>query len=506
MRIGVVGYEHEANARARELRRSDATEHHRLPGGLTHSWIAGPLVERLSRRAEIVELPVFAFPAGGPVNDDDFETIRDEIAAATAAAGPLDALVILGHGAGTTSTGRDADGECFAALRHVAGPSTPLVAVLDLHANISSAMVSNCDALIGYRTNPHVDIHDRLVEAAETALLLAGGTRTHRTWCRLPLMLSQLAQLTTDDEPLGRAIDFAQSLVGPDILNVSVFGGFSLADSPDCGVTVVVTADEHCTTASEVVRDIAAFTWSLRREFRTSTTSVADAVELAAATSPPDAPALLLADVADNPGGGAPANTTYLLSALHERGVRGVQLGLHCDPLLVDRAFELGRGARFDAIFNNGSQDRYADPYAAPARVLALTDEPLQPTRGVYAGASLPTGRCCALELDGLAVAVSSHPVQCADQDTLAHVGLDPTQARVVVVKSRGHFRAGFAELFGNDQIIEVGAPGVSSPDLDSTTWHRLRRPIFPLDPDIDGLDADDVIEIHTTTTGRPTR
>ena len=121
-------------------------------------------------------------------------------------------------------------------------------------------------------------------------------------------------------------------------------------------------------------------------------------------------------------------------------------------------------------------------PFTEPATVIALVDEPLCPTRGVYAGSTRHPGRCCALRIGGIEIGVSSHPVQCADDDTLRHVGLDPAAARVVVVKSRGHFRAGFDHLFAPEQIVEVGAPGVATPELHTLTWQWLPRPVFPLD------------------------
>ncbi|MBI4934700.1 MAG: MlrC C-terminal domain-containing protein, partial [Actinobacteria bacterium] len=123
-----------------------------------------------------------------------------------------------------------------------------------------------------------------------------------------------------------------------------------------------------------------------------------------------------------------------------------------------------------------------ATPFAAEATVIALADGVLVPTRGVYEGANRYPGRCCALDLGGIRIGVSSHKVQCADDDTLLHVGLDPAGAKVVVVKSRGHFRAGFDHLFAPHQIVEVGAPGVATTELGTVDWQHLPRPVFPLD------------------------
>ena len=191
---------------------------------------------------------------------------------------------------------------------------------------------------------------------------------------------------------------------------------------------------------------------------------------------------MLLADVADNPGGGAPGTSTFVLRALLDADVGGVVMGLQCDRAVVTDAFAAGVGATIDVEFNRGSTRPLALPLRCEAEVIALTKAPLVPTRGVYAGSTRHPGWSCALRIGEIEIGVSSHAVQCADDDTLRFVGLRPEQARVVVVKSRGHFRAGFDHLFDPDQIIEVGAPGVATVALDTVDWQHLPRPAWPLD------------------------
>jgi microcystin degradation protein MlrC len=171
------------------------------------------------------------------------------------------------------------------------------------------------------------------------------------------------------------------------------------------------------------------------------------------------------------------------MRALHEAGVQGAVMGLQCDPQVVAAAWQVGAGRTLRATFNAGSTRQLAQPFTVDARVVALVDASFVPTRGVYAGQRRHPGRSCALDLGGLAVGVSTRAVQCADDDTLRHVGLDPATASVVVVKSRGHFRAGFDHLFDHDRIVEVEAPGVATPALHLLAWQHLRRPVFPLDP-----------------------
>ena len=484
-RIGVLGYSHEANALALPLRLGDGIDVRSRPGGLAASWEAGPFIETLATlmRFELVALPTLEFRAGGPLLDSDFREFLATLSSELRAAGPLDGIGVLGHGAGTTTSTSDPDGEYLSLVRAIVGEGVPIVAVLDLHANVSEAMVSACDGIVGYRTNPHVDIHDRLREAAALLHRLVGGARTVRAFSKLPLVLPQIAQLTTDDEPLGEVVELGQQHCVEPIMNVSVFGGFALGDSPDCGLSIVVTAAENGgREAAGLAQLLADRAWSLRDRYRLHATGLADAVVAAARTSNSLEPAVLLADVADNPGGGAPGNTTFVLRALYEAGVGDVCMALHCDAALVDEAWQVGVGGEFEATFNRGSADVLALPFAAPAIVLALVDNDFVPTHGVYEGAVRSPSRSCSLRLGGITVAVASNALQCADPDTMRHVGIAPELARVLVVKSRGHFRAGFDTMFRPQQIIEVEAPGVATPDLASVRWQHLPRPVFPLD------------------------
>lgn len=484
-RVAITGYMHEVNAFARPITLAHGLELSRAPGGLAESWEAGPAVRRLRelRDVEFVDLPVWEFGASGPLPDADFRTVVQQAADGLRSAAPLDGVLVLGHGAGRTDLDLDSDATYLRAVRDAVGAHVPVVAVLDFHANVSQAMCDVLDVVVGYRTNPHVDIAARTVEAAEHLHRMLEGRRTTVALCRPPLVLPQVAQNTTPGEPLAEVRERCESLMSPPVWNVSLFGGFSLADVPDCGFSAVVTADADAQhAAANAAADVAALAWSLRPRYRFGVTSLSDAVAVAARAAAGDGAPVILADTADNPGGGAPGNTTFVLAALLRAGLCDVVMGLQCDRAVVDAAFEAGVGGVIRAAFNEGSTDPLATPLSVKATVTALTGGPLVPTKGVYAGMRRHPGRCCALDLGGVRIAVSSHKVQCADDDTLLHVGIDPAAARVVVVKSRGHFRAGFAHLFTPQQVVEVGAPGVAAAVLDDIAFRNLPRPVFPLD------------------------
>ncbi len=422
--------------------------------------------------------------AGGPLDHAVFLAALGDIRSRLFAAGPLDAVYIANHGAMITTEDTDPDGEIFCAVRKIVGQAIPVVATLDLHANVSDRMVQSADAIVAYQTNPHVDMLDRGREAAALLLEILAGMRPEVAFVRLPLVPPTVT-LLTDAGPYADIMNFGQSLADGDIANVSILGGFAYSDTPKNGFAIIVTARRRNGSAARTARRIALRAWDEHLRFVPHLTSIDDAVErVAAACADPALPALALADVADNPGGGGGGNTMWLLEALHRRNVHGVIAGVITDAPLAEEAERLGPGARFRAVFNRAGQDAYAQRFEADARVVALRDGVCMGRRGFYAGRRMDLGVSALLDVGGISVVVISIRTQCADPVFLERMGLDIAAARAVVVKSRGHFRAGFDEFFGPSQIIEVDAPGLTSPMLARFDFQGLPRPVFPIDPD----------------------
>ena len=376
-------------------------------------------------------------------------------------------------------------GTLLALVRRIVGPDVPVVATFDLHANVSEADVALLNGFVGYRTNPHLDMRERGAEAAVLLGRLLGGTRSFLARIRLPIVPPTVTQLTGRDapnRPYGELIDLGQQRMteapyAGRVLNVSVMGGFAFADTPFNGLTVVVTATDQ-EAADLLAREIAAAGWARRAKFRPNLISLEDAVRLAKATERP----LIFADVADNPGGGGRGNTMVILQAFHAAGVSNALVGVIHDPDLAAEAHALGVGATFLARFNRGGGDAFSKPFAATAVVAGLRDQPIRGRRGIYANNTLEVGKAAALTLDGLTVIVLTNRYQCADPMFFEAFGIDIAAAKVVVVKSRGHFRGGFDEFFRHDQVIEVDAPGLTSPILSRFPWQHMPRPVLPID------------------------
>ncbi len=418
---------------------------------------------------------------GGPIEQDFFAATLAEMERRLRAAGPVDGVYISNHGAMCATGSLDPDGDQFRLVRALVGPQVPIVVTLDLHANLSREMVDATDVLIGYRTNPHVDQVQRGLEAAATLRELLGGVRARSAFVRLPLVPVQTSLLTAEG-PYAELIAHGQAAQGPAILNVTVLGGFSYGDAPRQGLSLVVTARNDVRAAQALAKELAAMAWENRRRFTRRLTSLADAVALAVRTGAhPALPAQILADVSDNPGGGGRSNTVYLLRALVQAGAQGVLLGNFYDPPLAAEAHRLGVGAAFTARFNRAETAQFSEPYEQPARVEALADGPFVGTRGIYAGRTISLGPCAALRVGGVSVLVGSQRKQCADPAFFTRLGLDPARARTVVVKSRGHFRAGFDLLFPPERVLEVACPGLTTQDLFSLPYRNIdKQRLFP--------------------------
>jgi microcystin degradation protein MlrC len=455
-----------------------------MPGFVAAMDAAGPW--------EAVPILLAVAEPGGPVAQPDFESMMTIWRRGLADAGKLDGVYCMMHGAGLAEDDEDPDGTVLAAVRAIVGPDVPIVASFDLHANVSQRMVDAVDVFVGYLTNPHLDMRERGAECATHLRALMAGLRTTRSFIRLPIVAPTVTMLTAADapqRPYAEMIDWGQRRMreadcAGTILNVSVIGGFPYSDTSTNGIAVVVTgrADAAMKTKA-LTREIAELGWRNRERFRALLTDLETATQRALAVArDPTQRALCFADVADNPGGGARGNTMAILEAFHRAGVRGALVGIINDAPLAAEAHRLGEDAHFTAQFNRAEASEFSKPFAAGARVLKLSDGRCVGRRGIFRGTRLDLGASAALEIGGIVVIVISQRTQCADPIFFEMFGLDIAKARVVVVKSRGHFRGGFDEFFDHRTIIEVDGPGLTSPILSRFPWARLPRPVIPLD------------------------
>ncbi len=432
---------------------------------------------------EPVPILVTNVEPGGPADAAFVIEVLDKMRKILTEAGPLDAVYLCNHGAMTATDSTDPDGAFYAMARQAVGPGVPVVATVDLHANISERMVQTSDAIISYRTNPHVDQAPRAAEAAQLIRWMLRGERLHKTFIRMPIVAPSVRLLTAAG-PYADLIARGQAEKPASVRVVSVVGGFAWGDTPENGLAIL-TYGEDAAAGKAFAETLAEQAWADRERFHVTLTPLADAIAaVKAREADPGLPPVCLADVADNPGGGGRGNTTDVLEALIAADAQGVLLGLFVDPQVAAACHSAGVGATLDVVFNKDNADDHGRAVAATIEVLGLSDGFIVGRRGIAAGRTSKLGPAACVRLAGLTIVVASRRIQAADPAYFETFNLDIASFRAVVLKSRGHFRAGFDEFFPDDRIIEVDALGLTNPILARFPFKRLPRPVYPLDPD----------------------
>ena len=442
---------------------------------------------------EAVPILVTATEPGGPADSAFIERTLARMRELLAGSAPLDGVYISNHGAMVSTTDSDPDGALYALAREAVGAGKPVVATVDLHANISQRMVASADVIVSYRTNPHVDQRERGSEAGSVMRRLLSGERFEKVFIRMPIAAPTVTLLTARGAYADMIVE-GQRHIAADLPVVSVLGGFAFADAPEAGISILAYGSGA--KARQLARKLAEFAWAERDRFKARLTPLDEAVARAAAAGREGRrAAVCLADVADNPGGGGRGYTTDVLEGLLNARVERALLGNFFDRAAAARCHAAGVGAKVRIVLNEGRADAHAREVPVDAEVLAVTDGVVVGRRGIYKGRTAHLGPSAAVRIGGLTVLVTSRRVQCAEPAFFESHGLDIGSFSSLTVKSRGHFRAGFDEWYGDHNILEVDAAGLTSPMLERFAWKGLRRPVWPLDaatqwsPSQDGSD-----------------
>ena len=408
----------------------------------------------------------------GPVTEDAFERLVAMLLADLAAAGPLDALFLDLHGAMVTEHLADGEGELLRRLRWRA-PELPIVAALDLHANLSEAMVQHADALVAYRTYPHVDLAATGARCLPLLERRLRGEAIASAWRRVDFLIPLPWQCTTI-EPGRSLYAMLDALEAGGCLSVSICMGFPPADTPVCGPAVLAYAAEPARAEVAVERLVAAFARAepgFAGRLWEPETAVAHAMRRAG-----EGRTVILADTQDNPGGGGSSDTTDLLAALVAARAEDAVLALLCDPDAAARAHEAGEGGVLRNLALGGRHGPAGvEPLVADWAVERLGSGRFTATGPMYGGNRMDLGPMALLRplaAPGVAVAVSSRRLQAADRAILAHLGLDSGSPRILALKSSVHFRADFEALA--DEVLVVAARGANIADPAALPFRRL--------------------------------
>src|SRR5262252_4916790 len=494
-RVLTARFMHETNTFSRVptdtamIRRRDYHLENEIPEAFRGTRSAfGATFEAADRFGWSLVHPVSANPnPSGIVSDDAFEQITGMILGVVDAKGPIDGVLLHLHGAMVNQSHEDAEGEFLARLRRRLGPDVPVVVTLDLHANVTQRMAENANALIAYRTYPHIDQYERAWQGA--ALLeraMKGEVRPRTVIARRP-MLYGLDHGRTQQGPMAELIARGEALERSGAaLVVSVCAGFSRANIHDVGPSVTVTVDGNVERGQAIAGEFMDYAWETRGFTTVKLLPVAEAVALAKQGKPGEKP-LVVADYTDNPGGGGYGDATAFLKGLVESGVESVAFHAICDPEALQEGMRAGVGAKTTLALGGKTDPAMGGgPLSLFGEIVCLTNGRFIAYGPMGGGVERDYGPSMVFRVGGIDIIVITNNGQAVDLGQFTSLGIDPTRYRTVAVKSMQHFRAAFEPIAREVILVDTGAlcSEIYTPQL----FTRVRRPVWPLDAISDPL------------------
>lgn len=488
-RIAVGGIIHETNTFApgqttladfeRQGMSDGAAMVERMAG--TPTSLGGSLAGLAQVGYEAVPLLYATAMPSAMVTREAYESLRGDLLARLRSALPVDGVLLTLHGAMVAEGYDDCEGDILARVRKVVGSSCPVVSTLDMHGNLSQAMVDAANVLVAYDTNPHLDTFERGVEGAQILCrMLDEHLRTAAAMAHPPLLLSALTTWTARP-PLSAVHARAQEMeADPRVVNIGVMGGFAYADTPFSGMSVIVTTSGDAGLAQRLARELAGIAWTERK----AAAYVGLPVEEAVARATSNARGLtILADAGDNVGGGSPGDGTAILAALLAAHAQGAVVTL-ADGEAVVRCAQAGEGASLELLVGGKCDAAHGAPVQVRGVVERLSDgqytvEGKDHFAGIY-GRHVQMGRCAVLRCAGVRMLLTERKTPPGTLAQLRSQGIVPEEQRIIVVKSAVAFRGAYEQIAQN--IIEVDTPGICASNLERFTYHKLPRPIYPLD------------------------
>lgn len=447
----------------------------------TRSGLGGMIQQAESFGWTLIPTAYAAPLPGGLVTDNAYRTVLAGLLERLSVAMPVDGVLLVLHGAMVTETHLDPESHILEQVRQVVGPATPIVVELDMHGNISPRTVQLADVLVAFDTNPHLDPHDRGIEAALILnRLLKREIRPTAAHVPLPILLPP--QLTgTADLPLRAVHERVAALeADPEVICISVMAGFAYADTPFTGSSLIVTTNNQPALARHYAHELAQLLDQRRvtlPEFLPPHEAVAQAL------ARPGGP-IILVDSADNIGGGTPGDGTGALQAMLAHNVQEGVIVL-ADPQAVAACWAAGEGAEISLAVGGKTDRWHGQPVAVTGLVRALSDGTFEcelPDNhfASFYGSTIHMGRTAWLRVGGVNIILTERKTPPFDLAQLRSVGLAPEAQKMIVVKSAVAYQAAYLPIAAG--VIEMDTAGLCTANLARFPYKHIRRPIFPLD------------------------
>jgi len=411
----------------------------------------------------------FAEPAG-LVSRQAYETLRDEVLDQLRAAMPVDGVLLGLHGAMVADGYDDCEGDLIERIRGIVGPTVPIGVELDPHCHLTLKRVKNATLIICFKEFPHTDFVARGEEVVELTLQAARGQIKpvmSMVDCRM------IGSFPTTIQPMRGFVDKISAIEGKDgVLSISLAHCFPYADVPEMGSRVLVVTDDRREAGDALARVLADEFFGMRGKTQPQYHTPDGAIDIALQESG----TVVVADPSDNPGGGAPGDSTVILRRLIERRITNVALAPIWDPIAVRMCFMAGVGGQLRLRFGGKTAPTSGQPIDALITVTRLERDATQ----TFVDAKIPLGDCAAIEFDGISVVLITKRTQALGSDLLTGMGVEIRGKKMVVVKSTNHFHAAFAPFASRVLYCDSGGP--IPRDHRQVPYQRVQRPIWPLD------------------------
>jgi microcystin degradation protein MlrC len=418
---------------------------------------------------------------GGAITDDTLQFLFDKISSEVRNKGPFDGIMVALHGAAVCESYPDMDGWWLEKLRTIVGNSIPIIGTLDPHANVSQRMINATNALIAYKTNPHVDQRATGAEAARLLVDTLEGRINPTQWCYQPPVTISIEQQYTSGSPCKELYALAERLARESkILSISVLLGFPYADVNEMGSAFIVVANNDNSVARTTAKILGDYLWNNRADFVGKKISVKEAIEAVGHNPKP----VLLLDMGDNVGGGSPGDSTFILEALEKSGKWKSFICLY-DPEAVAIADNSKPGRKISLVVGGKTDQQHGQPYATEVTIRTISDgifKEHQPRHGGQVNFNM--GRIAIVETEkGTTIMLTSLRIAPFSLNQLTSFGIRPEDFDVIVAKGVHAPIAAYRPVCKS--FIQVDTEGITQADLTRFAFHKRRKPLYPFEDSI---------------------
>ena len=483
-RLAIAGFYHETNTFASNLTTLQDFKNYQLEFGIdmisryrgTSTELGGMIQGAEDNEITLVPILFSAAVPSGIISSECLQYICSQYMEALAQA-KVDGLLLVLHGAAVAESVDDADGYLLARIREVFGNDRPIAVTTDFHANISALMFDEADVIVGYDSFPHIDMYDRGVEAVDHLISILKVGRFAKTYRAVPLLTAPQRQCSSD-QPVASIFKRLHELENfGNIVSGTIAMGFPYADTNEIGATVLCYGRNE-ETLHAAVDELSSLIWSYRHNFEPILTKLND---LASVLHGISRGPVILVDPADNIGGGSAGDGTAVLSALLKADITGAVVVIN-DPDGAKEAGAVGEGEHYTGRIGAKSDMAHGEPVQISGNVLFRGDTSFKHSGSYMTGFVTKMGYCALLDVNGNKILLTSLRTMPFDIEQLRAVGIEPSEQRIIVVKSATAWRAAYEPIAV--ETIYLDTPGICPSNLHRLPY-RKHHPVFPLDESI---------------------